>query len=1263
MPVAPEKIYEAIKAGRIDPTRLSDKHKAELKSYIQSKNTPTPSANMGLLRKNDVVAPPSGMGGLRQTEATAPKLATPQIPQRSTAERVARGVRIPLQTIGRAATLGIGGSGGLIERKMSSLIGADLDPVLAPETGVEKGLAIGGEITGSLAPIGGLYKLATPAAARLIPTATKLPQKIAKAALPGAMSGGTYEGARSAIEGDPLPEIAKNAALGAAIFGGGDVAARGLIKGVQKAVSSLRRNTGEESFKTGMDIGEGAVEQRLLPEFTTDVGAIRQRGMVGNRLGLPMSQGEAAVKSRLGTPLLPGAVDDVVKSGGSTAQSGLPSVAGEKVMREYAEKTGLAWPPTDETLAVIRERFKNSPEIIKRWQSVYSKVTPSVSAPTLPTAELNSARQILKSTTNLDRAAKILDTFPELRSEFKMLAYRIRQRKPPVVTPLKPPKVEVTPPVELVAARSILKTTKNPARIQKIFEVYPELKAEFPKIAKWVDKQAAKGTLKAPPVKTDIPRPAAGGEGRILDDDPTKLKDLGGWRLNMTDVYRNFKDVFGKNYDSVKKRILDPFDDSKRANVVYQEKLLSKLKTDIVDRLGIKKGSKESALVQQYGENKITIEQLKLMRPNDWQKIVEADKWFRAEYDRLIDEVNAVRRQIYPNAEKTMNNIKAKIEATKTNGKLTATERQEIIKELEAKFEDAMRGKFVPKRNDYYRHFNEMAEGIGGLKNIFDTPANIDPALMGISDFTLPKGRFAGFMQKRGLGPYKDDAVGGFINYVPSASYSIHIDPHVSKFTSLADELTEATRDSRNINNFIGYLRKFSQDLAGKTNPFFDRTVMDNIPGGRMAFNVLTWANNRVKGNTVLANAASAMAQTANIPVGIAHSKQYAVPGVGRALKSIFVPDKEIAKSGFIKERFGGYGSKLYSQFDTRIIDQPKKFAVWVMTSADKLGTHFIWHSAYAKGIAKGVDNPIRYADGVARSLVAGRGIGEVPLNQKAKMFQLVAPFQLEVANLWSVMRDFVKAKDFGAIALLFLGNHMFNGVMKETRGSGVVFDPIQAMMDAMEEDLTPVERGGRIAGEVLSNVPLGQTVANAEFLFPEYGGTNMLGIDMPTRKKLFGRSDPTRFGTDLLVAKGLKEPQYKIFPPFGGGQLKKTLGGLKALETNSVDDKKGNIKYPIAPDLANRTKGLLFGPGGFREAQDYYKNERRPLSKSQTATLRASGNSPQEYNSLMFKREIESIDRKIAEVNKDKKLSVNEREKQLQALSNKKARLMRGGR
>ncbi|MFZ5753865.1 MAG: hypothetical protein ACOY3J_06455 [Bacillota bacterium] len=690
------------------------------------------------------------------------------------------------------------------------------------------------------------------------------------------------------------------------------------------------------------------------------------------------------------------------------------------------------------------------------------------------------------------------------------------------------------------------------------------------------------------------------------------LRDLSGFRLYSTDIYRNFRDVFGPHFEKVKKAILDPFDASKKANVEMQREWARKLKEEVVDRLGIQKGSELSALVQRYGEKNISLPELQKLRPKDWQKVVEADRWFRWAYDQLLNEVNAVRAQIYPNNPE----------------------------------------KIIPRRQDYYRHFRELADTFEGVKNLFETPSAIDPSLAGRSEFTLPKSKFLSFAQKRGFGPYKEDAVGGFLNYLPAASYAKHIDPHIGQFERLAAELAGATEKSRHLNNFIEWLRDYARDLAGKTNPA-DRFAQKIVPGGRTTFKVLNWLNSRIKANVVMGNISSSLSQIANVPQGIAFAKQYSIPGFKRTVKSIFQPVPEMAKSGFLTERFS---SDIYRQFDTKLMDQPKKFAAWMLEVVDKVGTEFIWNSVYEKALAEGIPNPIKYADDMTRSLVAGRGIGEVPILQKSKIMQLVAPFTLEVSNLWKVQKDFVKARDFGGLVALYVANFMLNKAMEATRGSGVVFDPIDATIEALtEEDISPLQRAGRLAGEVVSNLPLGSTIAS---IYPEYGTDTL-----PTRKELFGRNDPTRFGPGLLAAKGLSDPLYKVLPGFGGGQIQKTVRGVSALAKGGAYTSDGTkLKYPVKRTPANIVRGVLFGQYSFPEAKEYYENNRRPLGENQTQMYQKSSNPDATYRKILREREIDKINRQISELNKDKSLSLEQKREKYQKLVERRKKLMQGG-
>ena len=703
------------------------------------------------------------------------------------------------------------------------------------------------------------------------------------------------------------------------------------------------------------------------------------------------------------------------------------------------------------------------------------------------------------------------------------------------------------------------------------------------------------------------------------DIDVLNLKDITGFKGATNDVYRIFDQVFGKD-SKVTRRVLGELDASKVRYVDMQENLLKELDEKIVKGLGITKGSKLSAYVQDYGEKKMDLPTLMAKAPKDWEKVVKADEWFRAKYDELIDEVNASRKLVYPNSP----------------------------------------DKQIPKRNDYYRHFTEFT-GLTGLKNIFDTPGAINPHLAGTSEFTKPRTKWAGFMQQRGMGPYKKDAVGGFLNYVPSASYAKEIDPNIMNFRGLKDEIADQTEESKNLNSFVEFLHDYSNDLAGKTNPVLDRFVQKYIPGGRQSMAALTWVNSRVKTNTILGNLGSTLAQLANVPLGVAFAKQHAAKGLGRTLKGILDNSEPIHKSAFMKER---YSQSLYRKFDQRLIDQPQKMAEWLIENSDRAGSSFVWNSVYEKGLKQGVANPIKYADDNTRRLIAGRGVGEVPLAQKSKVVQMIIPFTLEVGNLWRVMNDMGKAKDFGGLAILFASNFMLNKAMEDIRGNPVTFDPIDAMLEASREDITPLQKGGRVAGEILSNIPGGQYLTGA---YPKYGEIG--GLKLPTREEMFGNRNPQRFGTGLVAANGISDPLFKLLPPFGGNQLKKTLEGMEVINAGGAYKEgkgvlsglpfmgeKKELNFPVDNSVKDKIQMGLFGPYASDNAREYFDKERRPLSEQQTDEYKKAveaGVGPEFYDLLMNTRLEDSVKRKIKAISEDKTLSVEKRKEEIEKVLN----------
>lgn len=697
-----------------------------------------------------------------------------------------------------------------------------------------------------------------------------------------------------------------------------------------------------------------------------------------------------------------------------------------------------------------------------------------------------------------------------------------------------------------------------------------------------------------------------------------------------------------------------------------------------MDALGIKKGSKESAAVQRYGEgqyqdetgevHEYTEAMLREEFPDTWQNIVKAAQYCRQVYDSFVDRINETLSKIYPNPmgkamedeakytsrasffsemvkeqqntldslqerlterkgqlgrvregtqryadlQNTIHRIERQVETVQ--GKISSLQEQVDISNAKATAVhsrivsgEVLRNKQLLKRPDYFHHFNEMAEGWAGLANILNTPSDINSTLAGTSDFTQPKSKWAGFMQGRKGGAYTEDAVGGLLAYIPQAEYKINLDPIIAENRNIIKTLAEETEDTRNANKFIEWMTDWTNDLAGKTNPF-DRAVQKVV--GRKTISVAKWLSSRAKANAVVGNVRSATAQAFNLPNALVYVKspkawKNGAKIYGRALGGDETAKSLYAESGFLSER---YMDDVISQFDEGMLKKPEKFANWMLTVGDKEVAKLIWASAYEQGRAQGAADPVEYADDITRRSIGGRGVGEVPLLQKSTLTQLFAPFQVEVNNTWQLMKEAGADKNWLGLLAMFALSFLMNSATRELLGYDVGIDPFNAVIDGIkdwDEEQTAagnlVNIAGRVGGEVLSNMPFGAQIGSIAV------------SDEMEREKLFGDADPSRFGTgnigiDALAdtvlsgVEAIKEkdvskldlmtPLTNFALPYGGKQVGRLIEGGQDLGLLPVMDKDG---LALQPDAGSKTDN-----GGLRFAVD----EKNPADVAKLLTL-----------------------------------------------------------
>ncbi|WP_312070360.1 hypothetical protein [Anaerotignum propionicum] len=706
---------------------------------------------------------------------------------------------------------------------------------------------------------------------------------------------------------------------------------------------------------------------------------------------------------------------------------------------------------------------------------------------------------------------------------------------------------------------------------------------------------------------------------------------------------------------------------------------------------------REGYRLNRFGEKEIyTLHQLKMEFPNRWQDIIEAGRVAERIYGEYPELLNQNYKKIYPNIEinaiskiKQYNSAadeyyaKARIEKksiekleveiavakqtmengangshqvveveksiltkenqlNKAKNQLIAHEKNGAAKRAKAKaWEDDLASgaiyenkRLVPIEN-YAYHFTREEKGFSGLKRIGEIPREIDPRLEGLSEFTQPKTKFAGFMQHRKGGYYDADIVGGLLRYVKEAEYKAAFDPLIADLRKVTKGIAETTKDSRNANNFINAMIQFTNDLAGKTNPYFDRMLTLFGGKGRKVLTAMEWVNNRAKANAVMGNMRSAVAQFYNLPNAAIYIKNPVAWSNGAKLLADGFTNKNGAKeifdsSTFLNERYAI--DKLLSNFDDGILKYPEKFATWLLTAGDEISTRLIWASAYQRGLKTGVSDVARYADDITRRAVGGRGIGEVPILQKSRSYKFFLPFMLEVNNSLNVVKDAVGQRDIGGLALWMVASYIMNSIPRETLGFDVSTDFINALKDGIDswdnEESTAQNIqniAGRLGGEAISMVPSGSML------------TSLALRDENERKKLFGDSDPTRFGTGQLglnlvtdpiadfmtgqnAAPSLLHTGLAIAPPFMGRQIERGVTAAQdfgllprvSISKNGISSTRnpapgsynasGKLRFPIENTPENMIKDFAVGPYATNEGKQYIKENKKAFSDKNTS-------------------------------------------------------------
>lgn len=650
--------------------------------------------------------------------------------------------------------------------------------------------------------------------------------------------------------------------------------------------------------------------------------------------------------------------------------------------------------------------------------------------------------------------------------------------------------------------------------------------------------------------------------------------------LGRETLERNLDRVAGKDAPAVKKFLVDASRENETKRVDFGNQLRQSTRDNVVKNLGIKKGSQESALVQQHGEGLINEQEIvQAVGPEKAQKIIHASDYFRQQYDNLLD---------------TWNSQRAKYGYDP-----------------------------IPKRPDYFRHFqaiDNMGSILGTIRNARDLPTGIS----GITDIFNPNQPFSDAALGRTGNKTTYDAVGGFDNYIDSVSKQIFHTDTVQRGRAIEGTIRkQANADpTLELPNFVANLHEWTNIVSGK------KTRLDRASEavlGRKVYAAGMAIRQKTGANMIGANLGSAI--TNYIPLTQAAattSKPAMAKAVADTVSSSFAKDVSIVdgvKSSFLTRRFPdeaiGY-TKM--QNASRVASSPFKLV-------DRFTSRTIVAGKYFEGLSKGLNKQqaMKAADDYASRTITDRSLGQMPNLLETKTTGFISQFQAEVNNQVSFLgRDIPllaggnKAKIGSSLAQFAVYSYLANEMYEKVLGRRVQLDPVDAGLTVADGDKSTDQKINAVKEDVLGGLPFTSIFT---------GGRLPVSAMMPDAKSIGSgishlKDDPNRAGREIF--KGISGPLFYGAPPFGGGQVKKTLEDAMSQGKGYSETASGNVRFPMPTDTLDKARGLVFGQYSTKPGQEYIDRLPKPLSEKQSADFKSKQGQDRLsfFDSIINKRE-----------------------------------------
>lgn len=487
------------------------------------------------------------------------------------------------------------------------------------------------------------------------------------------------------------------------------------------------------------------------------------------------------------------------------------------------------------------------------------------------------------------------------------------------------------------------------------------------------------------------------------------------------------------------------------------------------------------------------------------------------------------------------------------------------------------------------------------------------------------------------------------------------------------------------LSSYVVWLDEYTNQLAGKRAEI-DRT-MERLLGRGALYNTIKSLESKLGANMVAVNPGSWL--TNFIPITQAFTTteaRYILKGMTDTIKNTNENDGLIDRSEYLTNRLN-QSERLVKNFEqnanpgkvgravqgySKLIDAIAKKGGII----DDITTESVYRARYLENLDKGMSelSAIEDADDYTARIQAARSKGSMPtvFGSSNPFFKAFTMFQLEVQNevawiMYDLPKEFAEktaAQVVASVLKLLVAKWMFNDIFEYLFGRRPAADPIDLVNNTVgditgyklpnmidlatgKDDFKTKKKGAwetvvNAGEQIAENVPFASGVLG--------GGRVPISSALPDLEKI-GKTmlgDGSKAYKSEVLKKELKKPALYLILPGGGGQIKKTAEGIKALwEGGSYTTRKDGqraLQYPVYTDstsdkISSGLRALVFGPSSLKEQRDWVENDFDSLSEKKTALYDTLKTEMQDREAFKIVEEFTSISKTDEESEKNAKM------------------------